>query len=194
MTSHLGTLPAMDLESARDAATQLLKALGVDTDAPGTANTPNRMVASYAELLSPRPFTLTTFPNDTAYDRLVTIRAIPFHSLCEHHMLPFHGTADVAYQPTDTIVGLSKLARLVEHTAKRPQVQERLTQQIAAYLIEHLAPSGVGVLVRAEHLCMTVRGAQAPGTETITTALLGTLRSDAALRDEFLHATRTEQR
>ncbi|MFI6163121.1 GTP cyclohydrolase I [Micromonospora haikouensis] len=184
----------MDLESARDAATQLLKALGVDTDAPGTVNTPTRMVAAYAELLSPRPFTLTTFPNDTAYDRLVTVRAIPFHSLCEHHMLPFHGTADVAYQPTDTIVGLSKLARLVEHTAKRPQVQERLTQQIATYLVEQLAPTGVGVLVRAEHLCMTLRGAQTPGTETITTALLGTLRSDTALRDEFLHTTGTGQR
>ncbi|MFI9531414.1 GTP cyclohydrolase I [Micromonospora rosaria] len=110
-----------------------------------------------------------------------------------NHMLPFRGTVDVAYQPTDMIVGLSKLARLVEHTAKRPQVQERLTQQIAAYLVEHLAPAGVGVLVRAEHLCMTVRGAQAPGTETITTALFGTLRSDAALRDEFMHI-RTGQR
>jgi GTP cyclohydrolase I len=191
MTTDLSTVNVPpDLESARDAATQLLKALGVDIDAPGTANTPTRMVAAYAELLAPRTFTLTTFPNDAAYDRLVTIRAIPFHSLCEHHMLPFRGTADVSYQPTDMIVGLSKLARLVEHTARRPQVQERLTQQIATYLAEHLAPAGVGVLVRAEHLCMTLRGAQAPGAETITTALLGTLRSDTALRDEFLHSAR----
>lgn len=194
MTSNPSTVPRLDLESARDAATQLLKALGVDIDAPATANTPTRMVAAYAELLSPRPFTLTTFTNDAVYDHLVTVRTIPFRSLCEHHMLPFRGTADVAYQPTDKIVGLSKLARLVEHTAQRPQVQERLTQQIATYLVENLTPAGVGVLLRAEHLCMTLRGAQAPGTETITTALRGTLRSDAALRDEFLQATRSRRR
>ncbi|MBO4205586.1 GTP cyclohydrolase I [Micromonospora echinofusca] len=188
------TVAPLDLESARDAATQFLKALGMDTDAPATVDTPARMVAAYAELLSPRPFVFTTFPNDSAYDHLVAVRAIPFHSLCEHHMLPFRGTADVAYQPTDKIVGLSKLARLVEHTAKRPQVQERLTRQIATHLTEQLAPAGVGVLVRAEHLCMTLRGAQTPGTETITTALLGTVRSEAALRNEFLHATRSGDR
>nr|WP_203863006.1 GTP cyclohydrolase I [Plantactinospora mayteni] len=194
MTSNPSTVPTLDLESAHDAATQLLKALGVNIDAPATANTPTRMVAAYAELLTPRPFTLTTFANDAAYDRLVTVRAIPFRSLCEHHMLPFRGAADIAYQPTDKIVGLSKLARLVEHTAQRPQVQERLTRQIAAYLVDHLAPAGVGVLLRAEHLCMTLRGTQAPGTETITTALRGTLQSDAVLRDEFLQAIGSGQR
>lgn len=180
------TVMPPDLELARDAAAQFLKALGVDIDAPATTDTPARMVAAYAELLTPRPFAMTTFPNDQRYSQLVTVRRIPFDSLCEHHMLPFRGTADIAYQPTDRIVGLSKLARLVEHVARRPQVQERMTQQIAALLHEQLSPAGVGVQVRAEHLCMTMRGVHAPGSQTITTALLGVVQSDAALREQFL--------
>jgi GTP cyclohydrolase I len=195
MTTDIRSATApLDLNLARDAATQLLKALGVDIDALATADTPTRMVAAYAELLTPRPFTFTTFPNNEHYGHLVTVRQIPFHSVCEHHMLPFHGTADVAYQPTDRIAGLSKFARLVEHVAKRPQVQERMTQQIATLLDEHLAPGGVGVLVRAEHLCMTLRGVHAPGTETVTVTLLGTIQADAALRDEFFQITRSRER
>jgi GTP cyclohydrolase I len=187
MTTDLGSAAMpLDLDLARDAATQLLKALGVEIDAPATADTPARMVAAYAEFLTARPFTLTTFPNDEHYSHLVTVRAIAFRSLCEHHMLPFRGTADVAYLPTDRIVGLSKLARLVEHVAGRPQVQERMTQQIATLLNEQLSPAGVGVVIRAEHMCMTLRGVHAAGSETITTTLLGSIRSDAALRDEFL--------
>jgi len=176
----------LDLDLACGAATQMLKALGVDTDAPATADTPARMVAAYAEFLTARPFSLTTFSNDEHYNHLVTVRAIAFHSLCEHHMLPFRGTADVAYKPTDRIVGLSKLARLVEHVARRPQLQERMTQQIATSLDEQLSPAGVGVVIRAEHMCMTMRGVHAAGSETVTTALLGAIRTDAALRDEFL--------
>jgi GTP cyclohydrolase I len=183
-----------DLDLARDAAAQLLKALGVDIDSPATAATPARMAAAYAEMLTPRPFTFTTFPNDADYGHLVTVRNIPFHSLCEHHMLPFHGIADLAYQPGDQIAGLSKVARLVEHVAKRPQIQERMTAQIAAVLNEHLTPAGVGVVVRAQHLCMTLRGVHVSGTETVTTTMLGTIRSNAVLRDEFLQATHSHER
>jgi GTP cyclohydrolase IA len=191
MTTDLGSAAMpLDLDLARDAATQLLKALGVDIDAPATADTPARMVAAYAEFLTARPFTLTTFPNDEHYSHLVTVRAIAFRSLCEHHILPFRGTADAAYLPTDRIVGLSKLARLVEHVAGRPQVQERMTQQIATLLNEQLSPAGVGVVIRAEHMCMTMRGVHAAGSETVTTTLLGSIRSDAALRDEFLQIAR----
>ena len=190
MTTDPPTAMPLDLDLARSAATQLRKALGVDTDGPATADTPARMVAAYAELLTARPFTLTTFPNDEHYGHLVTVRAIAFHSLCEHHMLPFRGTADVAYKPTDRIAGLSKLARLVEHVARRPQLQERMTQQIANSLNEQLSPAGVGVVVRAEHMCMTIRGVHAAGSETVTTALLGSIRTDTALRDEFLQIVR----
>lgn len=180
----------LDLDLARGAAVQFLKALGVDIDAPATSDTPARMVAAYAEFLTARPFTLTTFPNDERYSHLVIVRAIAFHSLCEHHMLPFRGTADVAYKPVDRIAGLSKLARLVEHVARRPQLQERMTQQIANSLDEQLSPAGVGVVVRAEHMCMTMRGVHAAGSETVTTALLGSIRTDTALRDEFLQIAR----
>ena len=117
MTTDPRSAITLDLDLARGAATQMLKALGVDTDAPATADTPARMVAAYVEFLTARPFTLTTFANDEHYSHLVTVRAIVFHSLCEHHMLPFRGTVDVAYKPTDRIAGLSKLARLVEHVA-----------------------------------------------------------------------------
>ena len=161
-TAHLQALPAdstIDLPAAERAARHLLTCLGVDADAEGLRDTPRRMVQTYAELITPTPFTPTTFPNDGGYDELVVATGIPFHSLCEHHLLPFVGVAHVGYLPGERIVGLSKLARVVEHFARALQVQERLTTQVARWLDEHLQPRGVGVVLEAEHLCMSLRGA-----------------------------------
>ncbi|MGY1810435.1 GTP cyclohydrolase I FolE [Blastococcus sp. SYSU D00669] len=178
-----------DVPDAESAAAAFLAALGVDTAAPGLVDTPRRMAAAYAELLTPRAFELTTFPNEERYDELVLARGIPVQSVCEHHVLPFTGVAHVGYLPGERIVGLSKLARVVELFARRPQVQERLTVQVADWLSERLRPRGVGVVIEAEHLCMTLRGVQAPGTRTTTSALRGLLREDARTRAEFLALT-----
>jgi GTP cyclohydrolase I len=174
----------VDLVAAEQAAAAFLVALGVDLDSESLAATPARMARAYAEMFTPRPFDLTTFPNDAGYDELIIARAIPVRSVCEHHLLPFVGVAHVGYLPGDRILGLSKLARVVELFARRPQVQERLTQQIADWLQEQVAPRGVGVVVEAEHLCMTVRGVGVSGTTTVTSALHGQLR-EAASRAEF---------
>jgi GTP cyclohydrolase I len=179
----------IDLIGAERAAAAFLTALGVATDAGATADTPRRMARAYAEMLSPRSFDLTTFANDEGYDELVLARAIPVHSVCEHHMLPFVGIAHVGYLPGQRILGLSKLARVVELFARRPQVQERLTKQVADWLQTQLQPRGVGVVIEAEHMCMTLRGVRATGTSTITSALLGTLREDPRSRAEFLALT-----
>lgn len=181
--------PGMDLTAAERAAAGFLAALGVATDAAAMADTPRRMAHAYAEMLTPRSFDLTTFANDDHYDELVLARTIPVHSICEHHMLPFLGVAHVGYLPGQRILGLSKLARVVELFARRPQVQERLTTQIADWLQTHLQPRGVGVVIEAEHLCMRVRGVGAAGTSTITSTLLGTLREDPRSRAEFLALT-----
>jgi GTP cyclohydrolase IA len=181
--------PEPDARAAEAAAAAFLEALGVSTDPPGLADTPRRMAAAYAELLTPREFDLTTFPNDEGYDELVLARDIPVQSVCEHHMLPFTGVAHVGYLPGDRIVGLSKLARVVELFARRPQVQERLTVQVADWLAGRLRPRGVGVVVEAEHMCMSLRGVHAPGTTTTTSALLGSLREDPRSRAEFLSLT-----
>ncbi|HSS68758.1 MAG TPA: GTP cyclohydrolase I FolE [Nocardioidaceae bacterium] len=180
--------PEIDVDAAADAARTFLVALGVDCDLPGTVDSPMRMAQAYAELLSPRPFELTTFPNDEDYDEMVVVQSIPMQSVCEHHLLPFVGVAHVAYIPAATILGLSKFARVVDHLARRPQVQERLTQQIAARLDDELAPKGVGVVVEAEHTCMTLRGVSAKGTLTRTSAVLGLFRDDPASRAEFFAA------
>ena len=180
---------AIDLPAAERAVTDLLVALGQDPADPHTADTPRRVAAAYAELLSPRPFNLTTFPNDEGYDELVLARDIPFHSLCQHHMLPFTGIAHVGYLPGDRILGLSKLARVVELFARGLQVQERLTKQVADWLQEHLQPKGVGVVIEAEHLCMSLRGVQAAGSRTVTSALQGLLREDSRSRAEFFSLT-----
>jgi len=149
------------------------------------------VAGSFIEMLTPREFDLTTFPNDEHYDELVVARSIPVHSLCEHHMLPFTGVAHVGYLPGARILGLSKLARVVELFARDLQVQERLTVQVAGWLQEHLAPKGVGVVIEAEHMCMSLRGVQAPGSRTITSALHGVMREDARSRQEFLALTRS---
>ncbi|GAA3517511.1 GTP cyclohydrolase I FolE [Aeromicrobium panaciterrae] len=182
----LGAEPAgIDLDIAEAAASAFLGALGVACDDESTASTPRRMAAAYAALLTPRPFEMTTFPNDEGYDELVVVRSIPVQSVCEHHFLPFTGIAHVAYIPGERIVGLSKLARVVEMFARRPQVQERLTQQIANWLDDHLSPRGVGVVVVAEHSCMTLRGVQAAGTTTSTSSVRGLLRESPQSRAEF---------
>jgi GTP cyclohydrolase I len=180
----------VDLDAAERAAGELLRALGYDTFGESLQETPRRVAAAFAELLTPEPFIVTTFPNDNDYDELVVVRDVPFHSLCEHHLLPFKGVAHVAYLPGARIVGLSKLARVVDHFARDLQVQERLTQQIAGWLTDTLQPRGVGVVLEAEHFCMTLRGVQKPGSLTVTSALKGTLREDARTRQEFLDLVR----
>jgi GTP cyclohydrolase IA len=179
----------IDVTAAHRAARELLLALGADLDDEGLAETPRRMVEVYAELLTPHAFAPTTFPNDEGYDELVLARAIPFASLCQHHLLPFTGLAHVGYLPAERILGLSKLARVVELFARRLQVQERLTTQVADWLQAHLEPKGVGVLLEAEHLCMSLRGVRAAGARTVTSALHGLLRTDAGSRQEFLAFT-----
>jgi GTP cyclohydrolase I len=180
---------AIDYNAAEGAVLDLLTALGEDVTRPGLRDTPRRIAAAYAQLLTPEPFEPTTFPNDEHYDELVLVREIPFHSLCEHHLLPFHGVAHVAYLPGERIIGLSKLARVVEMFARRLQVQERLTVQVADWLERELSPKGVGVVLEAEHLCMTLRGVQKPGARTVTSALLGLVRDDPRTRQEFLAHT-----
>jgi len=203
MTSLNGTGPAplaapprtnedgrqIDPEAAERAAADLLVALGADLADEGLRETPRRMAAAYAELLTPQPFQPTTFPNDGGYDELVLIRAIPFHSLCMHHLLPFHGVAHIGYLPGQRIVGLSKLGRVVEHFARDLQIQERLTTQIADWLQRELEPKGVGVVLEAEHLCMSLRGVQKHGATTVTSALHGLVRDDVGTRQEFLSLT-----
>jgi GTP cyclohydrolase I len=184
-----GETRRVDLVAAQRAAEELLLALGADLDAPGLRETPRRVAAAYAELLTPEPFALTTFPNDEGYDELVVVRDIPFQSLCMHHLLPFHGVAHVAYLPAERIIGLSKLARVVEHFARDLQVQERLTKQVAGCIQDELQPKGVGVVLEAEHLCMSLRGVQKAGARTVTSALHGLVRDDPRTREEFLSLT-----
>ena len=180
----------VDLAAAAQAAAEFLAALGVELDAEELRDTPARMASAYAELFDSPPVWLTTFPNDEAYDELVVVRDIPFRTVCEHHLLPFAGVAHVGYLPGERILGLSKLARLVDHYAARPQTQERLTKQIADNLAAQLQPRGAGVVLEAEHTCMTLRGVRARGATTITSALLGVLRADTRSRAEFLAVAR----
>ncbi len=182
--------PVVDRDAASRAVTDLLDALGLDHRRPELADTPRRVADMFAELLTPEAFRATTFPNDAGYDELVLVSDISFTSLCEHHLLPFRGVAHVGYLPGDRIVGLSKLARLVQAVARRPQVQERMTTQIADWLHDYLHPRGVGVVLEAEHLCMSIRGVQAEGTRTATSTLYGLLRDRPAARQEFLQLTR----
>ena len=189
---HLQALPSdgIDLAAAEVAAADLLAALGVDTASEHLEQTPKRIAKAYAELLTPRPFNATTFPNDEGYDEMVVVGDIPFQSLCAHHLLPFQGTAHIAYLPGERIIGLSKLGRVVDLFARRLQVQERLTTQVADWLEETLEPRGIGVILKAEHLCMSLRGVQKPGAVTVTSALRGAIRDDPRTRAEFLDLSR----
>ena len=178
------------IDVATRAAADMLAALGLPVDEDGMRETPGRLVRAYAELLRPEPFRMTTFPNDEEYDELVLVRDVPVRSLCEHHMLPFVGVAHVGYLPGNRIVGLSKLARTVDLHARGVQTQERLTTRVADHLQRALDPLGVGVVIEAEHTCMSLRGARAEGSRTVTARLLGRLRDDARSRAEFLALTR----
>ena len=175
-----------DVDGATSAVRALLSALGQDPDSEHLRETPRRVALAYEELLTSRPFVPNTFHNDEGYDELVLVRDIPFHSLCEHHLLPFSGVAHVGYLPGARILGLSKLARVVEHFSRRLQVQERLTKQIGDWLEDRLEPKGAGVVLEAEHLCMSLRGVQAVGSRTVTSSLHGLIRDDARSRAEFL--------
>ena len=182
--------PEVDAPAAHAAAADLLVALGMDLTDPDLAETPRRMAQALLEMTAPAEFELTTFLNEQGYDELVLVQDIPLRSLCEHHMLPFVGVAHVGYLPDARLLGLSKFARMVDFHARRPQTQERLTRQIAAHLDEELQPLGVGVVIEAEHTCMSLRGARATGTRTTTSTLLGRLREDPVDRAEFLALTR----
>jgi len=166
-----------------------LVAVGGDPRSAHLAETPRRVAHAYAEMLTPREFELTTFPNDEGYDELVLAKDIPVQSLCEHHLLPFHGVAHVGYLPGERILGLSKLARVVELFARDFQVQERLTKQVADWLQDRLAPKGVGVVIEAEHQCMSLRGVRAAGSRTVTSSLHGVLRENLSSRQEFFALT-----
>lgn len=176
---------SIDRVRAAAAIAELLEALGRDTTSPHLAETPRRVADAFIEMLTPQEFALTTFLNDEEYDELVVVRDIPFHSLCEHHLLPFQGVAHIGYLPGERILGLSKFARVLEFFARDLQVQERLTKQVADWLQGELAPRGVGVVIEAEHLCMSLRGARVSGSRTITSAVHGAIRDDQRTREEF---------
>ncbi|HYI33314.1 MAG TPA: GTP cyclohydrolase I FolE [Glaciibacter sp.] len=175
----------VDRAAAAAAVSDLLAALGRDTLSPHLLETPRRVADAFIEMLTPQDFAMTTFPNAEGYDGLVAVTDIPFHSLCEHHLLPFHGVAHVGYLPGDRILGLSKFARVVEFFSRDLQTQERMTTQIADWLQARLAPNGVGVVIEAEHLCMSLRGVSVQGSRTTTSALHGALKDDPQARDEF---------
>lgn len=179
----------IDLERAEMAVRNLLMALGEDPEREGLADTPRRVAKMYRELfagISADPAVHLRRVFHEQYDEVVLLRDIDFHSLCEHHLLPFHGKAHVAYLPNGKVVGLSKLARTVDAFARRPQVQERMTCQIADALMKHLAPKGVVVVVEAEHLCMKMRGVQKPNGTMVTSAVRGTFKESAAARAEVM--------
>ena len=186
---RLSSRREIDHAAVQVAARDLLSALGADVDSESLQDTPRRVADAYAELLTPQPFRATTFPNDDGYDGLIVARAIPFHSLCVHHLLPFHGVVHIGYLPAERIIGLSKLGRVVELFARDLQIQERLTTQIADWLQAELEPKGVGVVLEAEHLCMSLRGVQKLGAKTVTSALHGLVRDDVRTRQEFLTLT-----
>ncbi|MEV4709599.1 GTP cyclohydrolase I [Actinoplanes sp. NPDC049316] len=175
----------VDLGRATVAAADLLSALGLNMESEHRQDTPARMARALGEMLKPPSFEPTSFDNASGYDELVVVDRIPFFSLCEHHVLPFIGDATIAYVPSTRIVGLSKLAWVVQLYARQLQTQEAMTQQIADWLIEQLQPKGVGVRLRAEHLCMSLRGARAIGAVTSTSTSRGVLADDPARREEW---------
>lgn len=167
----------------------MIRQVGEDPTREGLRDTPRRIAAMYAELfegLNQDPVSVLSVGFEEGHDEMVILRDIPFYSMCEHHFLPFHGEAHVGYLPNGRIVGLSKIARAVEIFARRPQVQERLTTQISDCIEEVLNARGVGVVIAAEHLCMTARGVRKPGAVMVTSSMRGTFREDATTRHEFL--------
>lgn len=188
-TESLDTPPGVDLEAVRGAVRTILEAIGEDPDRPGLEDTPKRVAKMYLEMFSglhtePARHLQVTFPE--SYDEMVLVRDIPFHSMCEHHLLPFSGVAHVAYLPNGRVTGLSKLARVVDEVARKPQVQERMTQTIADLLESELQTSGAAVVIEAEHSCMSMRGIRKPGSLTVTSALRGVFKTNQSSRAEVM--------
>ena len=188
-----GTIATVDQAAVRDAVLRIIEAIGEDPTREGLLDTPRRIAEMYGELFSglrqdPREVLSAGFQE--SHREMVILKDIPFYSLCEHHFLPFHGRAHVGYVPNGRIVGASKIARAVDILARRPQMQERLTGQIADAIVEGLSPDGVAVVIQAEHLCMTMRGVQKAGTTLITSAIRGAFRRRAVTRSEFLALVR----
>ncbi len=195
MTKPPVSQSSVSLADAEAAVRTLIEWAGDDPDREGLLDTPARVARSYRELFAgyevePRAYLERTFEEVGGYDQLVVLKDIRFVSFCEHHMLPVVGVAHVGYLPTDRVVGISKLARVVRGYARRLQIQEKLTSQIATAIDEVLRPQGVGVVIEAEHSCMTMRGVDAPGASLTTSALLGVVRDDARTREEFLRLVR----
>jgi len=199
--SRVGTIPStttraqdfenkpVDLEAIQDAVRTILKAVGEDPERAGLLDTPRRVAKMYAEMFSGLGVDAgrhleVTFPE--AYEELVLVRDITFTSMCEHYLLPFSGTAHVAYLPNGRVTGLSKLARVIEEVSRRPQVQERMTQTVADLIEDRLGSAGVAVVIQAEHSCMSIRGIRKPGSHTLTSALRGKFKTDPASRAEIL--------
>lgn len=178
---------SLDTAMIQEGVRLILRGIGEDLDREGLVDTPSRVARMYEEMLCFSEFNSTTFENIERYSEIILVRDIPFHSLCEHHMLPFFGTATLGYIPQETYLGLSKLARAVDYFSRRLQVQERLTMQTANWLWEETQPIGVGVVLKARHMCMEARGIRKVGSETVTFSVLGSLQDDRMMRSEFLH-------
>lgn len=179
----------VDLERIRKAVREILIAVGEDPDREGLLETPARVARMYAEVFGglhtdPRVHLQKTFTQQ--HDEMVLVKDIEFASCCEHHLVPFLGKAHIAYLPAGKVVGLSKLARVVDGVAKRPQVQERMTEEIAEMIMSELQPRGVGVILEATHMCMTIRGVKKPGTSTVTSAMRGLFKTNPMTRSELM--------
>ena len=179
----------VDQRKVKEAVLSIIEAIGEDPKRQGLVGTPGRIAEMYAELfmgidLDPREELTVSF--EEGHHEMVILRDIPFYSMCEHHLLPFYGVVHIGYIPKGSVVGASKLARVVEILSKRPQLQERLTTQIAETIVEALQPDGVAVVIQAEHMCMTIRGVKKPGSNVITSATRGLFRTKAATRSEFM--------
>jgi len=180
---------SLDRERVKAAVTELLHAVGEDPAREGLLDTPRRIAEMYEEIfggLAVDPADYLKVGFEVAHDEMVILRNIPFYSMCEHHFLPFHGEAHVGYVPDGRVVGISKLARVVEGFARRPQIQEQLTSQVAEAIMGALKPDGVAVVIEAEHLCMTMRGVKKPGSRMVTSAMRGEFRASSVTRAEFL--------
>ncbi len=186
----------MDYHKIQDAVTSILLAIGEDPHREGLVDTPRRIAEMYGELFSgidQDPACVLTTGFDEGCNEAVILRDVPFHSICEHHFLPFFGNAHIAYIPTGRVAGASKLARALDILASRPQIQERLTSQLADTLYDTLRPSGAAVIISAEHLCMSIRGARKPGSKIVTTASRGNLRTQHEMRQDLLALLRETQ-
>jgi GTP cyclohydrolase I len=188
----------MDLNTIEKATTKILEAIGEDPQREGLLKTPSRVAQAYEEILAGYRINPEELINDAfftvAYDELVIIKNIEFYSLCEHHMLPFYGVVNVGYIPDGKVIGLSKIPRIVDMFARRLQVQEHMTQQIADFLQESMHPQGVGVVVEGKHLCMMMRGIKKQEASMTTSAMLGVFRSQPSTRMEFLNRIASEEK